>query len=142
MKKLLLIFVFAFISNALWENLHAFLYAGYKGGQITEYILLRASFWDAILVSIILLPFLYLKFLKTKPYLIFIAGVIVAIGIEWYALRTGRWAYNSLMPIIPFLKIGLTPTLQLGSLGYLTYTFQEYVYKNSFLSKSHSSITP
>ena len=121
MKRLISIFLFSFATNVIWENLHSYLYVGYRGGRITEFILLRASFWDAVMITIILLPFLYLHFFKKRSWLIFIIGITVAVAIEWYALGTDRWAYNSLMPIIPFLDTGLTPTIQLGLLGYLTY---------------------
>ena len=46
--------------------------------------------------------------------------LIVAACIEWYWLRAGRWAYNDLMPIIPILKLGLTPVIQLAILGMLS----------------------
>lgn len=127
MKRLSFIFVFAFITNIIWENLHAYLYLVYRGGEITKFILLRASFWDAVMISIILLPFLYFKFLKGWTWVIFIIGVVLALFIEWHALGSGRWLYNSFMPIIPILNVGLTPTIQLGLLGYLTFKFQEHI---------------
>jgi len=135
MKRLTTIFIFAFVTNVVWENLHSFLYIGYKGGSITEFILLRASFWDAIIISLMLLPFLYFKSLRNKTWMIFIIGFIIAIAIEWYAFGTGRWAYTSFMPIIPFIKTGLTPTVQLGILGYLTYKFQEHIHSGKRVCK-------
>lgn len=120
MKKLTLIFASAFILNLIWENLHVFLYANYQGGKITEVILLRATLFDAIFITMICLPSLFLPKLEKKNYWIVIIGVVLAILIEWYALSTGRWAYNSLMPVIPFLGVGLTPTIQLGLLGFLS----------------------
>ena len=127
MKKISLIFLFAFGTNIIWENLHSYLYVGYEGGPITEFILLRASFWDAVIITAILWPFLYFNFLKNKPGIIFVIGILVALIIEWRALGTNRWSYNFLMPIIPFLGTGLTPTIQLGFLGYLTYKLQKYI---------------
>ena len=121
MKKAITIFVVAFVLNILWENLHSFLYDNYMGGRITEFILMRAALFDALLITIILLPFVFLDILKNKGWLIIIIGIIIAVFNEWYGLGTGRWAYNSLMPILPIIKVGLTPTLQLGVLGYITY---------------------
>jgi len=126
MKKLLSIFLLAFALNVIWENLHSFLYDNYMGGKITEFILMRASLFDALVIVIILLPFIYLDFLKNKSWLIIVIGIIVAIFNEWYGLGTGRWAYNSLMPILPIIKVGLTPMLQLGVLGYITYKLQRF----------------
>ena len=43
--------------------------------------------------------------------------VVMALGMqlvgETVALRTGEWAYNAAMPIIPGLGVGLTPALQM-----------------------------
>lgn len=96
------------------------------GREITEFILLRASLFDAVLITIISIPFLYLNVLKNKSWLIIFFGVIFAILNEWYGLSTSRWAYGSLMPIIPFLQVGLTPTIQLGLLGYISLKITKY----------------
>jgi len=130
MKRIGVIFLSAFILNLIWENLHVFLYLNYKGGEITEFILARASLFDAFLITVILLPFIYFSSLRNKVWLVFTIGVIVAVFNEWYGLNTARWAYNELMPIIPIIKTGLTPTLQLGLLGYASYKIQEYIYSH------------
>ncbi|MFA6566408.1 MAG: hypothetical protein WCT48_06705, partial [Candidatus Paceibacterota bacterium] len=109
----------------IWENLHAFLYAGYKGGEITQFILFRASLGDAVMITLLALPFFFIPSLKKWSWLIIILGVLLAVYIEWYALGAGRWAYNAYMPIIPFLNVGLTPTIQLGLLGYVSYRVVE-----------------
>ena len=119
------IFLVSFLFNLIWENLHSVLYIGYQGGKITEFILMRASLGDAVMITVLLLPFLYIVWFQKRGYLIVVAGIVLAILIEWYALSTGRWAYNEYMPIIPFLNIGLTPTIQLGLLGYLTFWITE-----------------
>lgn len=90
-------------------------------GNITEFILLRATLTDAVMITIISLPFIFLEIFRKHSWLIIPIGIIIAISIEWYALGTGRWAYNSYMPIIPFLATGLTPTIQLGLLGYISF---------------------
>src|SRR3989344_348856 len=123
MRKVFLIFLLSFILNLVWENFHSLLYAGYMDGKITEFILLRASVGDAIIITILSLPFMFVPILKGKSWLIIFVGILIAIFIEWYALNTGRWAYNQYMPIIPILGVGLTPTTQLGLLGYLSYWF-------------------
>jgi len=127
MKKILLIFVSAFILNAVWENLHSFLYDNYMGGKITESILLRATLADAIMIILITLPFVLISSFKKYEWLIIVIGIVVAVSIEWYALTTLRWAYNDYMPIIPLLSVGLTPTIQLGLLGYLSFKINEEI---------------
>ena len=127
MKKILLIFATAFILNAIWENLHVFLYDNYMGGRITELVLLRATLADAVMITVIALPFVLFPSWRRQNWIIIFVGLVLAIGIEWYALLTGRWAYNVYMPIIPLLSVGLTPAIQLGLLGLLSFRIQEYI---------------
>ncbi|MST04428.1 MAG: hypothetical protein EXS49_02595 [Candidatus Pacebacteria bacterium] len=121
MKILGKIFLVSFFLNFIWENLHVFLYDNFMGGEITELILLRASFVDAIIISVISLPFLYFGFLKSREWIMILIGFVWAIAMECYALNTERWAYNNLMPIIPLINVGLTPTIQLGLLGFISF---------------------
>ncbi|MBI2634492.1 hypothetical protein HYW82_02370 [Candidatus Peregrinibacteria bacterium] len=120
-KKIFFIFLLSLFLNFIWENAHSYLYTAYMGGRITETILLRASVGDAVIITLLSLPFIFVPMLKNKSWIIIFAGVLIAIFIELYALRTGRWAYNEYMPMIPIISIGLTPAIQLGLLGYLSY---------------------
>lgn len=125
MRRLSIIFLAAFALNAIWENLHSLLYANYMQGQITELILLRASLADAVMITIMAFPFLFFL-AKKHEWIIVPVGFIVAICIEFWALKTGRWAYNAYMPIIPLLAIGLTPAIQLGLLGYASLKIEKF----------------
>lgn len=125
MKRVAYIFFVAFGLNLVWENLHVFLYESYKGGSITELILVRAALFDAFVIMLIMVPFLYVPLLRQKSWLIFLVGIVVGICNEWYGLGTGRWVYDSLMPIVPIVGVGLTPLLQLGVLGFASYLIQE-----------------
>lgn len=116
-----LLFAISFGLNLVWEHAHVVLYTNYQGGSITNAILFHATLADAIFILGITLPFFYNAYLKARPWLIVVFGAVLAIGIELWALETGRWAYATSMPLIPFLGVGLTPTIQLGLLGYLTY---------------------
>ncbi|MCI0464160.1 MAG: hypothetical protein L0Z62_45075 [Gemmataceae bacterium] len=40
-------------------------------------------------------------------------GMACATGLEWQALRSGRWSYTEGMPLVPVLDVGLWPFLQL-----------------------------
>lgn len=121
MKRILFIFFISFILNLVWENLHSLLYSNYMGGRITEFILLRATLADAVMITLITLPFVVFKKLRKFDFLIIIFGIFIAIIIEQFALASYRWQYNQFMPIIPILLTGLTPTIQLGILGFLSY---------------------
>lgn len=122
-KKLLYIFILAFVLNLIWENLHSVLYFLPSGEPITQVRLLQATLFDAVFITLMGGLFLKVNYLKHRPLYLLLFGLIVAIAIESYALQTGRWAYNELMPIVPLLKTGLTPTIQLGLLSYVTYKF-------------------
>jgi len=118
-KKLLVIFLLAFVLNFVWEFFHSNLYIHYQNKSITQLVLLRASLFDAFFVIIAGLLVIKFKFPKNWGIYVFGAGIVFAIFLEGYALSTGRWLYKDSMPIIPLLGTGLTPTVQLGLLSYL-----------------------
>lgn len=43
-----------------------------------------------------------------------VLGALTAVVLEWHALQTGRWTYNALMPLIPGLRVGVYPVLQMA----------------------------
>jgi hypothetical protein len=117
-QKYLLLILFVLLLNLIWELLHYPLYIDLSGIAKYPHILL-ASFTDMILITSVFL----LASLKNKNFLwinnpnrydystIFGLGLAIAVLIELNALRSGRWAYTSLMPTI--FGIGLSPLLQL-----------------------------
>ena len=131
MRQYISIFGIAFILNILWENAHALLYVHYKGAVITEFILFRAALFDALVITLI--AYIFLDLIKIKYSILIVACVLVlfSIGLEMWALETSRWAYTVAMPLVPFLNTGLTPTIQLGILGYLSIVISQYVNKFS-----------
>lgn len=129
--KILLVFVLAFFLNLIWEVLHSFLYSHYQGGPITRIVLIKASLFDAIFITLIYVLFLKWRYFQKRIWLALLIGFVFAIILEIYALKTGRWAYNSLMPIVPIIGTGLTPTIQLGVLAYLTFKAVQSVKDNT-----------
>ncbi len=125
--KYIYIFIVALGLNIIWENAHSVLYIHYQGGLITEFILLRAAFFDAAIITLV--AYIFFSVLKIKYGLlsVIITLIVFAIGLETWALETGRWAYKAAMPIIPFIYTGLTPTIQLGLLGYFSILIQRNV---------------
>jgi len=123
-KKLSIIFTAAFLLNLVWENLHSYFYAHYQGGAITEFILLRATLFDAVFITLLAIPFISVPYLRERKWYAILIGFIVAIFIELFALKTGRWAYGEFMPVVPLINTGLTPTVQLGILSYLIFRRQ------------------
>ncbi len=124
LKKSILIFTLAFFLNWAWEILHSALYLNYQGGSISGFILFRAALADAVIILILVFAAQNLK-LNKALFVVFV-GLVIAVAIEIWALQTGRWAYNSLMPIIPIIKTGLTPTAQLAVTGYIV---QEIIFR-------------
>lgn len=120
MIRLVSVFILSFTFNFVWEHVHAPLYLAYKGGAITSAILLHASFADACIITVCAAAYMYVPLLRTRLWLILAALLAVAVGTEWWALATGRWAYGPHMPLVPLLYTGLTPTVQLALLGYVT----------------------
>ncbi len=116
-KKLILVFILAFFLNWVWEILHSALYLNYRGGAITGFVLFRASLADAAILLILIFAARKLKL--NKAFFVVFGGLVISVAIEIWALQTGRWDYNSLMPIIPIIKTGLTPTVQLAVIGYI-----------------------
>lgn len=117
--KGLLIFFLAFVLNYAWEHAHAVLYTNYKGGAISEFVLIRATTFDALYTMIVGTAFLTITILRKRKWLMVLMGFVVAVNIEWYALATERWGYTTAMPIIPIINVGLTPAIQLGLLSYI-----------------------
>ena len=116
--------LFAFILNLIWELLHYFLYIDLSGIPKYPHILL-ASFTDMILISVIF--FLVSVIDKSfkwigKPdwlniVIIFVLSIVASASIEVWALKTGRWAYTSLMPVV--FGLGVSPLVQLFATGIL-----------------------
>lgn len=124
LKKLFTIFIVSFLLNLIWENSHSYLYVHYQNGPITRAILLRAALFDAVAITLLAVLFIGVAYFQKRKWYALPFGFLVAIFIEIYALQNGRWAYNELMPIVPLLNTGLTPTIQLGILSYLIFRWK------------------
>ena len=121
MKKWILVFIYSFGLNLIWENVHQFLYLHNKGKEITELVLIQATLFDALIILGLIFILRLFLISRRYPSILIFAGIFISIFIEYWALGIGRWEYNNLMPIIPFLNVGVTPTIQLGLIGYLVY---------------------
>ncbi len=114
-KHVVIIFLVSFFLNAVWEIVHSTLYVHYKGGPITSLILLQAMFVDAGLICGL---FIVSRLTRQNMYAVMVVGgLLIAILLELWALKTNRWAYATTMPLVPLLHTGLTPTIQLVLTG-------------------------
>ena len=122
MKKIFSASILAFSLNFAWEISQSFLYAPHYNGvvELLEVHFL-ASLGDVAMVWAILslTELLVEKFAKKrnknwqKIWLILSLGFLLSVSVEKYALSNGLWAYNFWMPVVPWLKVGLTPVLQM-----------------------------
>lgn len=128
-RKLLAVLLLSFLLNFIWEHLHSALYVSYQGGAITNFILLKAALFDASVITLV--AYLTLSLFGEGGVgegvaLVFVL-LIFAILLEKWALGTGRWVYANAMPIVPLLNVGLTPTIQLGFLGCLSFKISDFL---------------
>jgi len=126
LKKLASVFILAFILNWIWEIAQSALYLNHQGMPITSFILFRAAAADAVIILI--LVFIAQKLKINRSLFVALAGLVLAIVIEMWALQTGQWAYSALMPTVPIIRVGLTPTIQLAAIGYFV---QKLVFRKS-----------
>jgi len=120
-KPLLLLALIAFLLNFVWEITQAPLYECYAQFTLCLWLCFKASLGDVLWVLLLYGTF-RASHSKTATVL---AGLAIAIGVELHALQTGRWAYTEMMPLVPFLNVGLTPLLQMAILPLLSITLTE-----------------
>lgn len=136
-NSILKLLAFVFGLNFIWEISQMFLYEDH----VTSFwnfmlVHIKASLGDVLIFLIIYvigtLIFQNRKwFLKNYSAIYIFAsafGFAIAIIIEKYALATGRWQYNDLMPIIPFFKVGLSPVLQLVIIPFIIIMFAKNIF--------------
>jgi len=55
-----------------------------------------------------------------------VLGALTGVALELFALAAGRWTYNSLMPIVPVIGVGLWPVLQMAMLPVVTVRLNDW----------------
>ena len=136
-KKIIYIIVLSFIFNLAWEIFHSPLYKtaidAIKSGYY-PILILKAAGGDIIMILLIFLgisafnrSFNWEINNKRNITLSILFGLIISIGFELYAKYTSRFFYNSKMPIIPLIKIGLTPILQMIITPLITFWFADKI---------------
>ena len=124
-RKATALFAIAVVVNFVWEIGQSVLFAPMGSLAQGLWRCLAASAVDAVIVFGIvvvgLLVFRRIDWWLVRPRasgyaLIVITGLTIATAIERRALQQGRWAYESGMPIVPGLDVGLLPLLQMAVL--------------------------
>ncbi|OJY97497.1 MAG: hypothetical protein DI535_21880 [Citrobacter freundii] len=121
--------VLAFLFNLAWEVLQMPLYkdAPFNIQHIAFCAL--ASVADAIMVLLIYFCFALIyknplwvqEFTMLRILILMLVGGIGAILAEMRHLSLGNWAYDKSMPLIPVIKVGISPVLQFMILPALIY---------------------
>lgn len=84
---------------------------GWVHCTLGDVMITLGSFWIISLINRNRRWFLNPKKLSFAGFLL--AGVLYTILSEWMNAQIFKsWGYNELMPIIPWMKVGLTPLLQ------------------------------
>lgn len=109
MKDWAIIFVVSFVFNLLWEQLHHGLYIPLQPVVDSWYSILFASVIDGLLI----VGILYLVGKRGVAPAVVLA-VAVSLAIEIGALYLRVWDYGSMMPLVPIINTGLSPTMQLA----------------------------
>lgn len=139
-RQIFLLFFAAFIQNLIWENVQASLFAGYSSFVQHFPMCFFATIGDVVFTLLIYLgvgllknDFWWIAQVNKKDILVLAAiGFFYAVGIEWQALLFEKWRYANTMPIIPYLKIGLTPVLQMTILLPLSFYLVKLLNKKSY----------
>lgn len=123
LKLVLLIALFSFLLQFIWEWLQCEPFFFHRGTKASPVSMLIATLGDVGLTFLILglvliltkekKPFMQIVFRIKTFVLIEIISFLVAFGIEKFALATKRWSYTQVNPIIPFFEVSFLPVLQL-----------------------------
>jgi hypothetical protein len=126
----LLTFVFGFAANFVWELAHTHCYVGLPestSGKI--FICILATIADALYISAVYMAGRLVanydnwtsQLNRRRLTAIVGTGMMTAVLVEMLALRTGFWGYSNLMPVVPILRVGLWPTLQLPMISLVVF---------------------
>ena len=134
-RFIVLVSVLAFLLNFAWELCHCPLFKGCGFDYAHIIFLALASLADAILATLLYLGFalVYRNGLWAHPltarrgFWLMVVGGTGAVVSEIAHLYAGNWAYTASMPLIPGIKVGITPVLQFTVLPVLIYSLSSYL---------------
>lgn len=138
-KQIIFLSIIAFVLHIIWENAQASLFQGFASfsehfpmcvvGAVGD---VAITLFVYFIVALLKNDFNWIVTLNKKDIIsLAVVGFFIAVWIEQRALLFGRWAYADAMPIIPHLKVGLLPILQM----ILLLPFSMYLTKKSIVVK-------
>lgn len=134
----------AFFLNLAWEILQSPLFSSFINYQQHLLKCLVASIGDAIVILLFYLAIAAmhknLSWIKnvraTDIIYLTLMGFAFSIVFEKLALSLGWWSYKSTMPLLPILKVGLIPAIQMTILPSLIIV----IVKRILLTKKFSAV--
>lgn len=138
-----------FFLNLVWENIQAPLYEGYGGFAGHFLICLNAALGDMIMIFVVyaLIAFIvsdayWFEKISWKHALLAIAfGAAIGTGTEWILIVSHRWSYTRTMPIVPLIRLGITPLLQMTALPLATFHLMSLCGKYGMLGNKRNGRT-
>jgi hypothetical protein len=129
-QKLLPTFAIALALNYAWEMLQMSAYGRLSQSQARVWLFCgMAAAADALYTG--LLYWLGARVTHEENWIarlswrrasvVAVLGIISAVSAEWLALSLGVWRYGAEMVIVPILRVGLLPILQLAFLPLVTF---------------------
>lgn len=125
LRPLAVFFGSSFLLHLLWENLQAPLYEGFTSFGQHFWICFRATFGDLLFMFIIYAALAiihrnlwWIADVSAYTYSTWIIalfiGAALAVSFEFWAVYVShRWDYTHMMPLLPLLRIGVFPVLQM-----------------------------
>lgn len=145
------IFVIAVAFNLVWELAQAPLYVGMDDFRKTWWVCLLAALGDGLLLLLIFaVGWLMLRqrdwFVRpeVRGYaLMLVTGLVIAVSIELVAVYwMGCWEYTKQMPLVPVLRVGLTPVAQMLVLPPLIFHVVAVWYRRAAMNGRGRNVSP
>jgi len=127
-----------FVLNLIWELSHGPLYKDYKYDWDHIPFCILASITDMLTLLLMLFGFaLWYKnifwinqFSFSTGLLIMLTGGLGTTFLEMWHIDRGDWSYGLSMPLIPLVKVGVSPVLQFTILPLVIFILSKGVLKN------------
>jgi hypothetical protein len=122
------VFAIAVALNFVWEMMQARLYAPMGTFWQATWRCFVASLGDGVIIVAICTggaalfrsPVWFASLTGSRLLFTAITACAVALAVEWWALRAGRWEYNARMPLVPGTRFGAVPLAQMILLAPMT----------------------
>jgi hypothetical protein len=131
------VYAVAVAANYPWELAESPLYEGMGDFGAMWWHCFVASLGDGLLVLFILAAG-WIAFGRTGWFvspgvagygLMLAVGLVIAVAVEWIALRVERWSYAATMPLVPGLGVGVVPVAQMVVLPPLVFRIARSISK-------------